>query len=151
MKVLIIIPGNDQRLEQVALAFKQHLHSASRRIVVDIVSLEDLNSPTPIEQHDAVIIGTPTIKGDIYWPLQVAVDEVMQKIPREQISMKVATGFTISNDLSDSSRNLQAILWVFTESNARVLEPLFLQEGSNIEHQTQRINDYVLGLKGIIT
>jgi hypothetical protein len=150
MNVLIIIPGNEQRLGQVASAIKQFLLSASKLIAVDVVPMDALTSPELIERHEAIIIGTLTVKKDIYWPLQVAVDRLMQKIPREQIARKIVTGFTVSDSLADSSRNIEAILWVFTESNARVLEPLFLHDGDSGERETERISDYIRGLKGII-
>jgi hypothetical protein len=151
MNVLIIFPGNEPRLEQVAATFKHLLLSASHRVVVDILPLDALTSPEPIERHDVIVFGTPTVKNDIYWPLQVAVDGLMQKIPREQIARKIATGFTVSDSLADSSRNLEAILWVFTESNARVLEPLFLHDGDSGEQESQKVSAYISVLKGVIT
>ncbi len=150
MNVLIIIPGNEQRLGRVALAIKQLLLSVSELAVVDLVPMDAITSPEPIECHDVIIIGTPTIKKDIFWPLQVIVDATLQKMPREQIARKIATGFSISDSLADSSRNLEAILWTFTESNAWVLEPLFLHDGDSVERETERIRDYIRGLKSII-
>ncbi|MBN2153518.1 MAG: hypothetical protein JW839_18835 [Candidatus Lokiarchaeota archaeon] len=150
MKILIIVPGNEERLKKVASAFKLHLQSASSRTDVDIVMLDALASPEAIERHDVIILGTPTVKNDIYWPLQVAIDAVMQKVPRDQIARKVATGFTVSDSLADSSRNLEGLLWVFTENNARVLEPLFLRAGDSGERDTERISEYIRGLKGVV-
>ncbi len=150
MNVLIIIPEDEQRLKQVASTFKQLLLSAANRIEVDIVDIDALSSPEVIERHDVIILGTPTIKNDIYWPLQVAIDAVMQKIPRDRIARKIATGFTVSNSLADSSRNLEGALWVFTESNARVLEPLFLHDGDSGKEETERISDYIRGMKGVV-
>ncbi len=150
MNVLIIIPGNEKRLGQVASTIKQSLLSISNLYVVDIIPMDALASPSLIEHYDVIIIGTPTIKDDIFWPLQVIVDALLQKMPREQIARKIATGFTVSDSLADSSRNLEAILWTFTESNAWVLEPLFLHDGDSVERETERISDYIRGLKSII-
>jgi len=149
MKVLIITPG-DKRLEHVASSFKQLLLSAFDRIEVDIVHLSALASPEIIERHDVIVLGTPTIKNDIYWPLQVAVDAAMHRIPRDQIARKIATGFTISDNLADSSRNLEGILWAFTESNARVLEPLFLHDGDSGAREAEKLSKYIQDMKSIL-
>ncbi|NMC06893.1 MAG: hypothetical protein GYA24_16865 [Candidatus Lokiarchaeota archaeon] len=150
MKVLIISPGNEPKLGRVALSFKQHLLGIFNRIVVDSIMLEDLQGPALLEQHDMMVIGTPTIKGDIYWPLQVTIDGLMHRIPRGQIATKIATGFTISNSLLDSARNLEAVLWVFKESNARIIQPLILQDGCPEDRMAARIGDFIHDLKGIV-
>ena len=148
MKAVIIVPSGHQELENVATVLQKGLKKHMKIKKSSIISLDVLDSTTFFLDNHVVLIGVPTVKGDIFWPLQVKVDGLIHTVLKEDLSSILVSGFTFSDDLDESTRNLEAILWTFHETSAKVMnDGLHVLNSDNEGTIDQKIKEFLILLK----
>lgn len=150
MKSVIVIPSNEKRLREIATSLKNKLENHSKLKPVKIIYLDDVNSPEIIENNDIILFGTPTVKNDIYWPIQVMVDSYIHKMQKSHLKSKIFSAFTTTKNPDESCRCLGALLWTFNETPAKILESLCLLDGESEQQVSTKIDTYVKKLFQIV-
>jgi len=140
-RALIIVPPDDERLQAVALRVKNDLEHLYIR--VHIINLEQLSSPEYFLSNDIILIGNPCVKGDIFWPMQIRIDGLINKVVKGDLLHKLVSGFTISSETNECKRTLNAVLWTFNETSATVVNGLVILETDSLEVQEHKIKEFV--------
>ena len=109
--------------------------------------MDQLDSVEYFLANDLILIGNPCVKGDIYWPMQIRVDALIHLIVKDDFSKKIVSGFTISQECCECERSLNAILWTFTETKARIVDGLIILEHASAAEQERKIEAFVQDLK----
>ncbi|MFX0098202.1 MAG: flavodoxin family protein [Candidatus Hodarchaeota archaeon] len=147
-KTLIVIPQGENKLEKIATELKSALQRVIKFKKTEMMALSDIDSTDCFLEHDILILGTPTIKKDISWPVQVKIDAMLHK-EKCDLSTKVVSGFTSSDDFNEANRCLEAILWAFKETNATVLDGLVILDSFTNKEKTKKLKEFIDTLKEI--
>ncbi|MHA1791103.1 MAG: hypothetical protein ACTSVI_00575 [Promethearchaeota archaeon] len=147
MNSLILYPPDNARLKLVADFMRNALKKILKSRKVASITLDELNDTLPIMESDLIVIGTPSMKNDIYWPIQVKIDGIIHKVIHDNFSSKKITAFTVSNDVENASRCLDALLWTFNETNATVINGLVIPESMDSNDIQEIIKEFVKKIK----
>ena len=147
MRIIIIYPHENEVLRRIARLMETLLKKAYWRAKVEIIKLNQIDKPEFFLENDIIILGTPCVSGDIFWPLQVKVDELIHKSLSADFSSKVISAFTVSPGLDDAKRCLNAILWAFRETNAITVSGLPLLSNMAEKEILEKINTFLKSIK----
>lgn len=147
MRTLIIYPAESKALEKIAQDLGKLLKRLFKGKMPTFMMLEELEHIQPFIDHDLIILGTITMKDDIYWPLQVKVDALIHEQVKADFSDKIFSAYTISKDTTNAMRCIDAALWTFQETNAHVAPGLVLVEESSPSRLEEELVSYTRALK----
>nr|MDO8119451.1 hypothetical protein [Candidatus Sigynarchaeota archaeon] len=146
MKATILLPADHNALEKVASDLKQRIESKFKGMKVSILDLDEM-VPDIFLNNQLILIGTPTVKNDIYWPIQVKIDGMMHKILKNDFSSSCISAFTIFSSEADARQAVDALLWTFHETTAKVVDGLCIIEGEGDLPRDARIDTFLEHLK----
>lgn len=147
MQALIVYPAGEQPLAELASKLGQAVKKAFLLSKVELVTMDALDSPHLFLQSDIILLGTPCLRNDICWPIQVKIDGLIHKYLKQDFSKKKVSGFCIASDAGEAHRCLSALLWTFNETSAKVLKGLAIMESDGQDDTKTRINEFITLIK----
>ncbi len=133
-------------MEKVAADLKQHVESKFKGKKAVVLGLDEV-TPESFLNYTLILVGTPTVKNDIYWPIQVKIDGIIHKLLKNDFSKLTISAFTVFSSEADARKALDALLWTFHETTANVVDGLCIIDGDGDREKIARVAAFVDELK----
>ncbi|MHA1370304.1 MAG: hypothetical protein ACTSWN_05970 [Promethearchaeota archaeon] len=150
MKSLIMFPLEEKSLKDIAFIVAKAIKKNFFGAKVNVITIAELNSPDYFFDNDIIIIGTPCIRNDICWPIQIKIDGIIHKVLKKDFSRKIITAFSLTKEKSDAHRCIKALLWTFNETNAKVIDGISILEEFNEKQINEEIERFIKELKKLM-